>query len=169
MFSIRKLGAIGRTYRHLNRYQRMSEADRGAAAASASGAEAKSLGPSVTVLYGSETGTAEDLAYRLGHQLREAATTATNATTTSDAAETATVNRVAVSALDDLDLQRLAGSRLAVFVVATAGDGEVPANMRLFWRRLLARRLGPSALLGLQVAVFGLGDSSYDKYNAAAR
>ncbi|OWY92727.1 NADPH-dependent diflavin oxidoreductase, partial [Phytophthora megakarya] len=41
--------------------------------------------------------------------------------------------------------------------------------MRSSWRSLLRKTLGPQWLAGVRVAVFGLGDSSYAKYNAVAR
>jgi sulfite reductase alpha subunit-like flavoprotein len=41
--------------------------------------------------------------------------------------------------------------------------------MRRFWRLLLQKRLRANALGHLEFSVFGLGDSSYEKYNAAAR
>jgi hypothetical protein len=37
--------------------------------------------------------------------------------------------------------------------------------MRRFWKLLLRKSLPPTALAGLQYAVFGLGDSGYVKYN----
>ena len=45
--------------------------------------------------------------------------------------------------------------------------GKVPQNMSVSWRFLLQRNLPP--LPNLQFAVFGFGDSSYEKFNAAAR
>lgn len=79
------------------------------------------------------------------------------------------------SALDAYDLQGLADEPFVVFVVATTGQvrqaprrwlftrinaqGEPPSNMRNSWRLLLRKSLPPTALAGLPVAVFGLGDS----------
>lgn len=55
--------------------------------------------------------------------------------------------------------------------MATSGQGEIPANARCNWRRLLAKRLPLNDhLRGVRVAVFGLGDSSYlQSYNYAAK
>lgn len=41
--------------------------------------------------------------------------------------------------LDDAPISRTFESSLAVFVVSTTGDGEVPNNMSIFWRFLLKR------------------------------
>lgn len=62
-----------------------------------------------------------------------------------------------------------AKSQIVVFVVATTGDGEVPRDMKDFWGHLLQKKLGSDYLSLLEFAVFGLGDSSYAKYNAVAR
>eukprot|EP00873_Tetraselmis_striata_P027357 jgi/Tetstr1/447621/TSEL_034982.t1 len=41
--------------------------------------------------------------------------------------------------------------------------------MRKFWKFLLRKSLSPDSLLGMSVAVFGLGDSGYQKYNTMAK
>jgi len=76
---------------------------------------------------------------------------------------------VVVQALDDYDVTSLPTERRLVLVASTTGDGEEPDNMRATWRFLLRRSLGPASLARLRFAVFGLGDSSYPKFNAVAR
>ncbi|CAN0242169.1 unnamed protein product, partial [Hapterophycus canaliculatus] len=71
--------------------------------------------------------------------------------------------------LDSIPAPRALESSLAVFVVSTTGDGEVPNNMSAFWRFLLRRGLPANCLESMRFAVFGLGDSGYAKYNATAR
>ncbi|CAM9689809.1 unnamed protein product [Choristocarpus tenellus] len=71
---------------------------------------------------------------------------------------------VRVSSLDSYDLEKLPNTYMAVFIVSTTGDGEVPSNMKKFWQSLPM-----DSLAGMRFGVFGLGDSSYIKYNAAAR
>ncbi|ETN97918.1 hypothetical protein RFI_39608, partial [Reticulomyxa filosa] len=60
-----------------------------------------------------------------------------------------------------------------VFVVSTTGQGDTPDNMREFWKRLLQQKLSKKAkedtLTPFNFTVFGLGDSSYPKYNVVAR
>jgi len=104
------------------------------------------------VLYGSQTGSAEEVAERVARGLRRRR-----------------VGSVTVSALDAFDRQLLAHASLAVFVVATTGDGDPPDNMRRFWRFLLRKELPRDVLEQLEFAVFGCGDSSYEKYNVMAR
>lgn len=50
-----------------------------------------------------------------------------------------------------------------VFVCATTGQGDEPANMSKFWRFLLRKSLPPSSLSAVRFAVVGLGDSSYQR------
>ena len=42
-------------------------------------------------------------------------------------------------------------------------------NMTIFWKFLLQKKLPANALEDMKFTVFGLGDSSYDKYNVMAR
>ena len=56
-----------------------------------------------------------------------------------------------------------------VFVVSTCGEGEVPDNMKVFWRMLRNRNLPNNLLKEKKVGVFGLGDSGYSKFNYSAK
>ena len=68
-----------------------------------------------------------------------------------------------------MQLRSLPRERLAIFVVSTTGEGEVPDAMRPFWTFLLRRDLPAGALGSLRYATFGLGDSGYPKFNYAAK
>jgi sulfite reductase alpha subunit-like flavoprotein len=107
--------------------------------------------PRVLVLYASQTGHAADAAERV--------------------AAAASRRGFAASLLsaDAFDVAALPREARVVFVVATAGDGEFPDAAARLWRFLLRADLPAGALGGVRAAVFGLGDSSYAKYNAAAR
>ncbi|XP_017028304.1 NADPH-dependent diflavin oxidoreductase 1 [Drosophila kikkawai] len=103
------------------------------------------------VLYGSQTGTAQDVAeqiWRESHLLGF---------------------QGPVLSLEEYETQRLIEERLVVFVVATTGDGVEPDNMKQAWRFLLKRSLPAQSLQGMQFACLGLGDSSYPKFNYAAK
>ncbi|TYZ61191.1 hypothetical protein PybrP1_009883 [[Pythium] brassicae (nom. inval.)] len=109
--------------------------------------------PRLLVLYGSETGTAQDVAEHVAQQAAARCLPDTH-----------------VTSMDALPLAKLLPRcDIVVFVASTTGDGEPPENMRATWRALLRRSLPPDWLRGVGVAVFGLGDSSYAKYNATAR
>ncbi|EYC08163.1 hypothetical protein Y032_0067g27 [Ancylostoma ceylanicum] len=106
---------------------------------------------SLLILYGSETGTAEDVAEGLWREARLLDVPAR------------------LYGVDDYDIENLPSESAVVFVVATTGQGEIPPNMRTNWRRLLRRSLSSTWMQNVHFAVLGLGDSSYQKYNFAAK
>lgn len=110
----------------------------------------------VHVRYGSETGTAEDVAKDVAERLNDEG-----------------VRVESYGSLDDYDLREMAPSAEAghifVFIIATCGDGEVPRNMRRFWSFFRRSDLPRGLLSNVRFAVFGLGDRAYIKFNAAAR
>uniref|UniRef100_A0ACD5W444 Uncharacterized protein n=1 Tax=Avena sativa TaxID=4498 RepID=A0ACD5W444_AVESA len=106
----------------------------------------------VVVLYASQTGNAMDAAERVGRE-----------------AERGGCPAVDVLSMDSFDPSCLPGERSVVFVVSTTGQGDPPDSMKGFWRYLLKKELGARWLEGLRYAVFGLGDSGYQKYNFAAK
>ncbi|KAJ2828379.1 NAPDH-dependent diflavin reductase [Coemansia furcata] len=103
------------------------------------------------ILFGSQTGYAEDVARRIARQAWRRHFS------------------VHVEALDQVDKRLLFSSTPVVFVCSTTGQGEEPDNMRRFWRFLLRKSLPHDALSSLDFAVFGLGDSSYQKFNFPAK
>lgn len=105
----------------------------------------------LTILYGSQTGTAQDVAEKLYRDSKCCHFVGP------------------VQALDGYDVRRLIGERFVVFVCSTQGQGDEPDNMRTFWRFLLRKSLPADSLCGLQYAVLGLGDTSYDKFNFVAK
>ena len=105
----------------------------------------------LTVLYGSQTGCAEEFAERVGRVVEALGVS------------------VDVMPMDSYDIRSLPKEEFAVFVVATAGQGEFPDNARYFWRFLLRKNLPSNSLVGMKAAVCGLGDSGYDEFNFAAK
>eukprot|EP01083_Nonionella_stella_P110223 322366_1 len=105
----------------------------------------------VVVLYGSQTGCAQDVAERIDRELKRRHFT-------TDLCE-----------MDSFDFSTLPSLKVAVFVASTMGQGEIPDNMKTFFRCILRKNIPAGALSSLQFSVFGLGDSSYQIYNAAAR
>ncbi|KAG2186396.1 hypothetical protein INT43_002834 [Umbelopsis isabellina] len=103
------------------------------------------------ILYGSETGCAQDTAERIGRQARRRHF------------------RTRVMAMDEYDKTQLVDERLVIFICSTTGQGEEPSNMKRFWKFLLRKNL-PAGILGqIEYTVFGLGDSSYQKFNFPAK
>ena len=62
-------------------------------------------------------------------------------------------------------LSQLPRERTCVFLfIATTGQGEATSNIKTFWNFLRRTDLPANSLVGVQFAIFGLGDSSYPRY-----
>mmetsp|Transcript_117427 Transcript_117427/g.377184 ORF Transcript_117427/g.377184 Transcript_117427/m.377184 type:complete len:1875 (+) Transcript_117427:88-5712(+) len=105
---------------------------------------------SVTVLYGSESGNAEEQAKNLLQDIR------------------ARGLKGQVSALDDFEFDDLPSQKIVVLVVSTCGLGEFPQNCKNTWLKLQSHDLSMSWLNGVKFCVFGLGDSTYCQFCVAA-
>lgn len=105
----------------------------------------------LTILYGSQTGTAEELAFRLGREASKRGFAHT------------------IFPMDDYNTECLADGAVKIFLCSTTGEGEEPDNMKGFWRFLRRKDLPPADYNDLHFAVFGLGDSSYELFNWAGK
>ncbi|XP_076883478.1 NADPH-dependent diflavin oxidoreductase 1-like [Bidens hawaiensis] len=103
------------------------------------------------ILYATETGNALDAAERLA---REAETRGCP---------------VHILSLDEFDPSSLPRENFVIFVVSTTGQGDTPNPMKAFWTFILQRSLGRHWLENTRYAIFGLGDSAYQKYNFVAK
>ncbi|KAK7865470.1 hypothetical protein R5R35_002345 [Gryllus longicercus] len=103
------------------------------------------------ILYGSQTGTSQEVAERFWRDSKRY------------------YFQGPVLALDDYPVTQLIFETLIIFVCSTTGDGKEPDNMKKFWKFLLRKNLPLDSLKGLRFAVLGLGDSSYTKFNYAAK
>ncbi|KAG4065484.1 hypothetical protein HA402_009045 [Bradysia odoriphaga] len=111
----------------------------------------KTSGRSLVVFYGSQTGTAEEFAGRLAkegirYQLKGM-----------------------VADPEECDMEELLQLKtieksLAVFCLATYGEGDPTDNAMEFWEWIQ----GDLDLTGLNYAVFGLGNKTYEHYNKVA-
>eukprot|EP00927_Polykrikos_kofoidii_P046141 TRINITY_DN40337_c0_g1_i1.p1 TRINITY_DN40337_c0_g1~~TRINITY_DN40337_c0_g1_i1.p1 ORF type:complete len:1902 (+),score=402.20 TRINITY_DN40337_c0_g1_i1:435-5708(+) len=107
-------------------------------------------GDAVTILYGSETGNAEEQAKNLLQDV------------------CARGLKGHVSALDDFEFDDLPNQKIVVFVVSTCGLGDFPQNCRATWLKLQSPELPMSWLSSVKFCVFGLGDSTYCQFCYAA-
>lgn len=105
----------------------------------------------VAVFFGSQTGTAEEVAWDLARDANKRGL------------------RCDPISLEEVSCEALCDVRFAVFVVATTGQGDPPVNMRRFWQQMTLASLPASLLAGLRFTVFGLGDSHYREFNYSAR
>ncbi|ODQ59409.1 hypothetical protein WICANDRAFT_63904 [Wickerhamomyces anomalus NRRL Y-366-8] len=106
---------------------------------------------SIAVLYGSETGNAQDFAETLTRRLE------------------LLHFKVHLSSLDEFDLKNLLSVRILIVLCSTTGQGEFPKNSRKFWKFMLKKKLPNDLLNHLYFTTFGLGDSSYPKFNWAIK
>jgi NADPH-dependent sulfite reductase flavoprotein alpha-component len=96
--------------------------------------------PPVTVLWASQTGTAEEVVETVTARLGSAG------------------NSVVTRPMDDVTPQDLVDAGTAIIVSSTTGDGDAPDNGAAFWSALADTDVD---LSGLRYAVLALGDSSY--------
>ncbi|XP_078604811.1 NADPH-dependent diflavin oxidoreductase 1-like isoform X1 [Branchiostoma floridae x Branchiostoma japonicum] len=105
----------------------------------------------LTVLYGSQTGTAQDVAERVAREAKRRHFS------------------TKVLAMDQYPIASLIHEAMVIFVCSTTGQGDEPDNMKVFWKFLLRKNLPSNSLCQLNFAVLGLGDSSYQKFNFVAK
>ncbi|EJD43010.1 riboflavin synthase domain-like protein [Auricularia subglabra TFB-10046 SS5] len=103
------------------------------------------------VLYATETGNSLDVAERVARAARRRHF------------------HTRVAAMDDYPLTELINETLVVFVLSTTGTGQEPRPMAPLWNVLLRSDLPHDLFDHLDYAVFGLGDSAYEKFNWAAK
>lgn len=118
----------------------------------------------LTILYATETGNAQDVAERIAVQCRRLHFS------------------VHVHSIDEYRIvgghyfsavfvsrstpiqDSIFSTHLILFIVSTAGTGREPRSMTPFWTALLRSDLPHDLFDHLDFAVFGLGDSAYEKF-----
>ena len=100
----------------------------------------------LTILYATESGGAEDAANKIARHCRNLHFQCRN------------IN------IQDYPLVKLIHETLVIFVISTTGSGREPRSMTALWNMLLRSDLPDDFLEDLRFAVFGLGDSSYEKF-----
>lgn len=103
------------------------------------------------ILFGSETGNAQDVAERIGLEAFKRG------------------YKTRLMAMDAYPLDDLVDEPLVIFVCSTTGNGAEPRNMMTLWKTLLRSDLPTDLLDTTHFAVFGLGDSGYERFNWAAK
>jgi len=103
----------------------------------------------ITILFGSQTGNAQDIATSLCEKLNSAGL------------------QSQLISMDNYNVRTLGKENWLLFVVSTQGEGEPPESAFAFFSYLQSKRI--TRLEKLNFAVLGLGDSSYPKYNQAAK
>ncbi|KAI9509000.1 riboflavin synthase domain-like protein [Russula earlei] len=107
---------------------------------------ASDLTPALTIIYATETGNAQDYAGRVAHHCRRARF------------------KCNVFSVDKYPLSGIVSESVVIFIVSTSGTGKEPRTMTPMWRSFLRSDLPDDLFEDLHYAVFGLGDSSYEKF-----
>jgi len=103
------------------------------------------------ILYGSQTGTAEEFANTLAQDAKKYGFNAVS------------------KDMVDYEPDQLSSESLVVFLVATYGEGEPTDNARDFYEYLKNSSLSADTLSGVKFTVFGLGNKQYKIYQAMGR
>ena len=105
----------------------------------------------LTILYGSETGNTQELAYRTGELAKQRGFS------------------VVIKELDEVEVNELPDHSNLVIMCSTCGEGDVPKNAQSFFEQLgkLAGEEGKEKQINLahvNYSVFAMGDSSYHEF-----
>jgi sulfite reductase (NADPH) flavoprotein alpha-component len=122
---------------------------RQAGAPAATPANTGATAPALTILYGSQTGHAQEVAEQ------------------AKARAVAAGFKVDLFAMGDYKASRLKNDKLLLVAVSTQGEGEPPDDARDFYEFLHGEKA--PGLAGTRFAVLGLGDSSYEKFCQAGK
>lgn len=112
-------------------------------------AESKPQVKALTILYGSQTGNAESVAYDTADKAKEYGMTAT------------------VYDMDDVDAQIFVKSSRILIVTSTYGEGEMPDNAEMLWQTMSSDNA--PKLDGTFFSILALGDTSYDEFCLAGK
>lgn len=105
--------------------------------------------PTIYILYGSQTGNAEEISSILFHKCSEALTINV---------KYFTLNQFHNNVKE---IERMAN--MIIIVCSTTGNGDAPDNACLFWRTI-KKRSNPPLFKDVPYCVLALGDTNYDKF-----
>ena len=108
-------------------------------------------GYKMKIFFGSQSGTAEGFAFEMEKEAKQFG-----------------FNAKAID-LEDYDAENLCNEELCIFLVATYGEGEPTDNAQEFYNWLTSDDRFEVELNSVQFAVFGLGNSQYEFFNAMGK
>ncbi|KAK6904242.1 NADPH-dependent diflavin oxidoreductase 1 [Kwoniella mangroviensis CBS 8507] len=103
------------------------------------------------ILYASETGNAQDVAERVSRSFRAAG------------------RKITVQSMDTFPISSLIHVPLLILITSTHGRGDPPPAMTSLWKALLRSNLPEDILEDVHFTLFGLGDSSYERFCYAGK
>jgi len=112
----------------------------------------------IYVLYGSQTGNAEDISKDIYEILLERKYKC-NYSSLNNSIQNDTFNFIHQSEIDKNN-----NNIFLIIICSTTGNGDAPETANLFWRKLKNRKLPKNLLHGIKYGVLGLGNTNYDKF-----
>lgn len=109
----------------------------------------------IYLLYGSETGNAQEISYHLSYILKE---NIDNCEITVDILNNYSEN-----------YEILNNSDYVIFVCSTTGNGDFPENASRFWRKIKSRKLEKELFSNVNYSICALGDSNYSMFCFAGK
>tara|TARA_A100001234_G_scaffold214656_1_gene218483 strand:+ start:685 stop:1146 length:462 start_codon:yes stop_codon:yes gene_type:complete len=109
----------------------------------------------IYLLYGSQTGNAQEISHYLSHILKE----------NIDKCE------ITVDKLNNYseNYEILNNSDYVIFVCSTTGNGDFPENASRFWRKIKSRKLEKELFSNVNYSVCALGDTNYSMFCFAGK
>jgi len=112
----------------------------------------------IGIVYGTQTGDSEELGFRMYSQLEQ----------------TLHFHLGLCTELDSIPFNSFiqiwkTHCNVMLFFVSTTGDAYAPSTMKSFWIQIRKKSLKSDELKGLKFVLFGLGHSSYPKFNAVGK
>ncbi|KAM0672471.1 putative nitric-oxide synthase [Ordospora colligata] len=123
----------------------------------------------IPILYGSQTGTSRYVCRLLERAAVHGYSERTIYDLESFTSGKESKTQCIVQSIDEFGIERLLDTNIVVFVCSTHGDGGEPFNMSRFWAFLSRDDLPDGILSHLKFAVFGLGSSTYEKFNYCSK
>jgi sulfite reductase alpha subunit-like flavoprotein len=118
----------------------------------------------IYVLYGSQTGNAEEISNDIYEILLEKKYKC-NYSSLNNTVKNDTFNFIHQNEL----IKEYNDNIFLIIVCSTTGNGDAPETANLFWRKLKNKKLPKNLLYGIKYGVLGLGDTNYNKFCAMGK
>lgn len=122
----------------------------------------------IHLLYGSQTGNAEEISKELYEILLEK-NYKCNYSSLNKTVQDDTFNFINQNTIIMDEEKENNCDIFLIIICSTTGNGDAPHTANLFWRKLKNKKLSKNLLNGIKYGVLGLGDTNYDKFCAMGK